>query len=577
MEIPGQCRMSGRRGQASLGWAARWAGGVLCGGALLALGACTTTMTPPTPPDAKDRVAGISYEAGLGYLDKARTTMQANVDSVDQLDRATRIGVGVGVGGAGIAAAFRGPADAVLGFLTLGGLSYTLNQGAVPTAQAAVYSAGLDNLLCIEQAARRTHRETAYTRSALAIKLPRLEGARNQLRADIASAKAQAGAAPELQALIPKAETALSVADALISEVASFQLARTIGDEIYAGVNLTVAAVNRELRRQTPDINAIAQSDSILKSFVGAHSQLLPKSAAAKGAIDDAKVALTQSARADRRVARWVDILTADLSALEGVITDTQANLPAKDTASGEAIASCQMGDKAVSLDVTGPIRLTPGGEAFNLRAMGNKPLTPGWRGTVPSATQMVVSQPVDGMFSFAAPKDAQPKTYVLYIHQQAPAKDSADIEVIVGDAPAAKGAANGAAKGGVDKGASAGDAKAGGAGTPVPPPPKTLGAQFIADRRMLNLGAAVTATSDPAWQTRVNDMDRCVGISPSTGQVTPRLRAELAKREPVKTSACPAPLVPGAAPSPAPVPVPAPAPIPQPQPDAAPAPKSNP
>jgi hypothetical protein len=575
MKIPRQCWTLGRMEQADSRVTARLAAWVLCGGALLTLGACTTTMTPPKPPEVKVRAEGIPYEEGLRYLDTARTTMQTNVESIDQLDRATRIGVGVGVGGAGIAAAFRGPADAVLGFLTLGGLSYTLNQGAVPTAQAAVYSAGLDNLLCIEQAAQRTHGETAYARSALAIKLPRLEGARNQLRADIERATVQAGAAPELRTLIPKAQTPLLVADALIVEVANFRLDRTIGNEIYAGVNLTVAAVNRELRRQTPDINAIAQSDSILKSFVGSHSQLLPKSATTKDAIGDAKVALTQSARADSRVAQWVDTLTADLSALEDAINDTQASLPVKVTASSEAIAACQMGDKAVALDTAGPIRLTPGGEAFNLRAIGNKPLTSGWRGPVPSATQMVVSQPVDGLFSLAAPKDAQPKTYVLYIHQQAPAKDSADIEIIVGDAPAA----NGAAKGAVDKGAKAGDAKAGTTGALIPPPPKPLGAQFIADRSMLNVGAAVTAMSDPAWQTRVNDMDRCVGISPSTGQVTPRLRAELAKREPVKTSACPVLLVPSPAPNAAPVPAPAPAPIPQPQaqPNAAPVPKSNP
>jgi hypothetical protein len=554
MDIPQQCRTPLRGSEAGWRGAVRMAGA----GVLLALGACTTFVVPPPRPSVETRATkGITYQDGLKYLEDARTNIQAGLDTVDQLDRATRAGVAVGVGGAGIAAAFHGSANTVLGLLTLGGLSYSLNQASPPPIQARIYIAGLRNLSCIEQTAARVHDETASARDALKAQLPLLKQAVDTLTAHVNQARKKAGNDPALAQMVSQADAAIEASNRLIKALQQFLADSNVGREIYAAVDDTVSRVNLQLRDQAPSIDKIAKLGADVQGFVNSHAQLTANSEKARSVIGSAAAQATTQAGHDP----WVDVLRDDLIALRAVFERAQASLPAEGLRGAETIASCKAvvpGEEPVTVELSEPIILYPGGAAFQFRVNGITPMTLEWSGTVPPATEISTSGPSNGgVMSLAAPAGAKPANYRLYIQQKTPDKRSPLVEVKVMAAPALTAPTNariGASRQGTSQ---------------------AVGQRFSADRQMLGLPTSVTATSNSLWTGRVKKLDNCFNLPPSNGQISSALRAALTKHQPVNSAGdCPSPLVAaGVPPNPAPAvplnppanPAPNVAPIPKP------------
>ena len=485
----------------------------------LTLCGCTVLVKPPPEPSIQSRVAVLSYAEGLAYLDNARTNMRQGLAKIDELDKATRIGVGAGVGGAGIATLFRAPTDAILGLLTLGGMGYSMNQLSTPAVQATVYAAGLDNLGCIEQTAARVHQEFAYPRSELERQLPILMNATAALATQMATARATPKPTPLLGNLISQSETALGTARQVVDGIQRFLGATNVGPEIYAGTSRTVDAVNAQLRAQAPDLNAIASSGTVFSNFVNSHRQLAAQAAAVQ--TKGVTTTITQGAQDGDSAAN--ELLKA-LKNLQAVVVQAQLGLPTRYTG-GEAILSCKTatpGDLPVTIDQAGPIELVAGGEAFNLTTAGSPPLSVGFEGYAPSATQLIVSQPARNVVSVAAPQGAMPRSYTLYVQQSTPReRRSAGIEIRVVAAPA----------------------------TSLATPPKVLASpadqkdlqDFLADRRLLGLGENVKSRSSTDWTDRVKKLENCFKL-PLTGKVTAKLREGLAASTPVQNGDCPAP-----------------------------------
>jgi hypothetical protein len=483
-----------------------------CALAATALGGCTVLMTAPERPTAAQRVQGLSFSEALAYLDRARTSMRQGLSQVDQWDAVSRGAVGVGIGGAAIAALARGSSDAVLGLLTLAGTGYSINQTSGFPVQAAIFNAGLDTLECIERTGYRVNRDTATARRSLQELQPRLNKAVNQLAADLAEAKRRNSIPADV---VARAERALAAARDLQKAIGDFLRASDAGAEMYFAVNKTVEAVNRQLRAHAPNVDEIAKAGSMLTGFVSANANIASGAAKSRTAV----TAASQSAASE---------ILADMEALDRVVQEVQMVLPAPSSIA-EPVSSCQSllpGQGVFTVTPSGPIELAAGGEAYDLSVESDLlPLYYGFHGTVPSAQQLVVSHPSDRIFSLAAPAGAKEGGYKFYIYQK-DGRKLPDIDVVVA-------------------GGKKTNSNPGGAKDRSKPPKKLSLAQR---RKLLGLASDVKET-DAAWKMRVQKLENCFQLPPSDGTLGDALTMRLQGSEPVNSAGdCPKPKQPSPA-----------------------------
>jgi hypothetical protein len=485
----------------------------------VALGGCAITMVEPARPSASDLAQGLTFAQAVDYLERARANMSDSLATVDKVDGATRVAVGVGVGGAALNTLARGSADLTLGLLGLGAIGYGVAQTTSLPGQRDIYNAGLNSLDCIERTGYRVYRETSNTRVGLLDRRRALTGAIATLAQDLDEVASTHPPETAAVALEPHARSVLQSAVTLDRSLGDFLNATDVGPEIFYGVNKTVRAVNTQLHARAPSLDDIARAGTILTGFISAHTPVAASAQTTTSAA--AKVpGLGQAAHP------LADRIQRDVQRLAAVAREVQTMLPPSGFASAALLDACQAlapGQLPFRVRPEGPVRLTAGGEAYSLSVESELPVIFGFHGPQPSAQQLVVSQPSDRTFSLAAPSGAKPGDYQFYIAQRG-GRDLPDLQVtVLQSTPNATETTQKTKREGDRRG--------------------SAGLALAAKLTLLGLPSSVPSEDDVQFKDRVKKLDNCFGITPSTGAWSDKLLAALRRSEPVNSAGdCPKP-----------------------------------
>lgn len=386
-------------------------------GGLLVLSGCTTTVTQPARPTSTQRVAGISVDEGLAYLDRARTNMEDAHKMASQIDDATKLGVGVGVGGAALATLAHAHADVVLGSLIVGGTSYAVSQSTAPLTRIDILNAGLRNLTCLEESGLKVHRETGGARARLAPIRDTLSDDLARLRASLAKADDPANAGKVTADIRASAQAALVSGVDLLAAINRFIAATEVGTALYVGTSRTVDEVNAQLRAKSPDITQIAKAGTVITDFVAARTTELNAQADATSKQAGQKVGVTQSENE-----LLVEIST-HLNRLRDTIALAQATLPPQGFAEAAQLSQCQTvipGASPLLLGPAAPVTLEPGGAPYHLWVKGDLPFTVRWSGAVPPETQLASPSKLgERTIQLSAPVGAKAGTYRVFVSRE--------------------------------------------------------------------------------------------------------------------------------------------------------------
>lgn len=521
---------------------------ILCG--------CTILAVPPAHPDVTELENGLSWKRALTYLEQARISLETGQNSVDNLNTVTLGGVGVGAGSASVATLAKAHPDAVLGSLTIAGISYAVNQTASPASQALVYKAGLARLACIRTTAYQSHQATEPIRAPLKALAPELHRATRQLALDMQKARTADKPDAALIALSKRGETALTAASQLQTAISRFLSDSDISFTLYTAVDATVREVNSQLRERAPSVAIIANVGSAISGFVAVHSKLVT-------AASDAKTAsATAGAIASANHALLADQLVGDMAELQRVIDEIRLVLPTKPTVNTTSLDSCAMNlaDPDVrTVTPAGPVAIKAGGDAYSLTVeqIDSRPILHDFDGLTPTAQNLSVAPTGDGKFGFAAPPGAAANTYTVYFY----VKDGdtrkrlrPSVSVVVTQPTPGGATVNGTPTGGTvivqtdTKKDTAADVAA--------------MKEFVRRRALIGLGDAVKSEADPLWKGRVLKLNNCFGIAPADTAFGSALETALGKSSAVNAAGdCPGPKTAAAKPVVTPTPAPAPAP----------------
>lgn len=375
--------------------------------AALMLFGCTTMITRPNITSA-ERANG-DYTSARTYLYQARTTLENKRSQSEQLNSVTKIGTGVGVVGAGVTAAFRGSVDLMLGFLTGGGVSYATNQAVDPKTQTEIYSAGIANLTCVDNAA-------AIAQSAVsALGTPdELRELRNRLDIQSSALKADIVALgrPVTDTETEDAKTLITAAKSLIHGIDGVTQP-PIGILMVNDVDRTIDAVNEQLATKAPNIDVIRQVGSTLGTFTAYAAGMKAQAEAARKQVDAANVPrITTEGRrtsVEQQMAR-------DKQALRNTIAATPTTLPAPNL---KVLEQCRLqmpSDAPLGLEPDGPITLRAGGTASILLSQEDI-YRVDWVGDVPSDVDTSVGP--DNV-RFTSHADAKKHDYTFRIRGRA-------------------------------------------------------------------------------------------------------------------------------------------------------------
>lgn len=385
---------------------------------------CTTMVADPEI-GSDHRLEG-DYPSARKYLIDARTSFEDKRTQAVQLSNLTKFGTGVGIIGAGVTAVFRGSADLMLGLLTGGGISYAANQSVAPKTQIDIYSAGIANLTCIDNAA-------AIAQSAVnVLGTPgHLRTLRNRLDTQSAALKADIVALnrPDTDE-VKDAQTLVTAAQTLIRGIDSVTQP-PIGVLMVNDVDHTIDAVNEQIAAKAPSIDAIRQVGATLSTFTGTAAGLKAQADAARKQINAANVVTGMTAGAATSVEQKMD---HDKTELKKTIAETPTTLP---TANLKALEQCQMktpGDAALELEPDGPITL-PAGTAAQVVIAQDDAYSVDWIGDVPSDVDTNIGTHT---VRFTAHADAKKHNYTFRISGHSGKSSAAQSLKVEVPAPAA-------------------------------------------------------------------------------------------------------------------------------------------
>jgi hypothetical protein len=366
----------------------------------VALSACVTTVPRPEAPNGAKAQAGLTYGDGVDYVENARKNMEAKLAEIDNLEAVTKDGVGLGIAGAGTAAVFHAHEHPILTFLTLGALSYTVNQAVDPKTLAPIYNAGLDNLDCIDSAAAESNASFAGL-GQKAIEIDRLV---KQLRADIAAAVATGNT--NYNAVLAEARLAADGGETVLAQIQAYQASNPVPGAMIRATTRTVHAVNQQLRERSPSIEAIAQSGGVFSTFLNSGVGLRADAEAAANKFKKVGAAHAGDALNDR--------LATNTTALKTALESVSALLAPVNVAT---ITGCSAQFAALSpivLLTPSPIDLDAGGKAW-LQVPGDKPFYLVWA----KPDDVLTDGELQGTWLRALPS-AQTKTYKFRVRDQA-------------------------------------------------------------------------------------------------------------------------------------------------------------
>ena len=462
---------------------------------------CTTLMDEPTSPTASEFSSGLTWTKSLEYLAQAKSNMKAGQTSIDDLNKATKSAVGLGVGGAAVATMARARSDLILGLLTVGGASYSLNQASIPDVQSQIYKAGLDRLACIERVGISAHDMIGTTRDELKVQQRDLNMALAKLQADVSSA----GEEPQesiLNSRISAADKSIVSGRAVQQAVASYLAATNVAFDVYSAVDQTVRDLNDQLRLRALKIDEVAKAANAT-DFVNA--RLPSKVEATKQA-----AALGTVTPAQANHSRWVEMIAADLNTLIQVLSRIQVLLPAGGAVPAEKVNSCLVKiqpDAYVAVDPESTeIAVTAGGKAYALSIESNVgTLVSSYSGMTPNSTDLSISPTAisDGAtsVSISAPVGAKADKYTFNFRRAT--GPSTRVGPVFTVTVSAVAAAASQATGQTSKSGTQGQL-----GTAMP---------LKAQRTLIGMGQD-SKPSDPTWIMRVQKLNNCFQLSSGDG-----------------------------------------------------------
>jgi hypothetical protein len=354
-----------------------------------ALSGCVYSIDRPTTPRNALTENGPTYAEAVSYIETARGAFDLNLRDLDNLASATKAGVGLGLAGAGAAAAFQTTARPILGFLTLSAASYSANVATDPPTLADILTAGLDNLDCIESAGDKINSSFTGQKYVIALKQAELATLLNTLKSDIANAAGDATATSEVQRANDSMATGLQTLGTM-----DFYLARSpVAAEMIRATRRTIYAVNKQLRDRAPSINAIAQSGSVLSSFLNTGSEIQASAAAGAGKIQTAAAAHSGSPNVDK--------LVEDQNQLQAKLAEVSTLLV---PVSIVTVTQCQAQFAAVApLTLLNPVPVDlDAGATLVLRTVSGATGVPHWSGALP--TDVTWNVETDGLLLAAQP-----------------------------------------------------------------------------------------------------------------------------------------------------------------------------
>lgn len=383
---------------------------------------CTLLVDRPSTFSGAQRVAGITYEDGVNYLNSTYTKFHSHAKHLDKLDNGTKIGVATGVGAAGVSAVFRSGINVIVGFLSFGAANYSAHQLIDPKSVGDIFSAGISNLDCIDAAGSAAYQATAALRPTLPDFRKRLVDARDALQQDTVAA----GANSKYAAEVGTADVTIASTNKVIAAVDRFYSGSNVGEAMVAAVNATISAVNQQLRDKSPNIDAIAQSGSIFSNFIGANAGLRSQ---AQSAVQNISKAIAQGAPIDASS----DALQVRFAQHQQVLERILAIAPTMDASTLTSIASCRTqfaAEAPVTIQPSGTVTLSAGGAAVTLNVTGKAPVRVQWDGKSPSASDVPVSTNFSQV-TFTATANAKADTYTFEIIDFA-GKSSGEVQLTV-------------------------------------------------------------------------------------------------------------------------------------------------
>jgi len=404
----------------------------------LNLSACTVlTVEPPRPSVAK-LADGLTWSDAYAYLNSAKDNIKAGQSQVDQLNKASLAGVGIGAAGAAATTLARGPKDAVLGLMTIGGISYAVNQTLTPQDQSAIYKAGLDRLACVERAGYTLHRSVGSNHDLVSLKKIDLLAAAKKVAVEISEAR-RFPSDTDLATVRGRAETALLDANVVLVGTDKYLAETDVPFEVYMTVERVVLDLNDQLRQKAPKADDVAKLGTSISSFQKARSAELEAafaSAPASGASAAAIASAEFSALAKR--------LNDDTEDLKQLVNQVRSMVPTVGYATTETIRACVSTLPVQGRFIAkpnGPFRLVAGGDPHTLSIDTDATtLEHAFIGVTPSAQNLLLSNPSAGTYSLAAPQNAREASYQLFFHRRGDLQQlgpTFDINVVAAEAPA--------------------------------------------------------------------------------------------------------------------------------------------
>jgi hypothetical protein len=383
-------------------------------GPVLALSVCgcTVLMTEPTPIDTAQRKAGISYESALNHLEDARTKMKKGLNKLDHLNNVTVGGVGVGTGGAAIATLAGAHADVAMGLLTIGGVTYAVNQTSRLQTQTAIYTSGLKRLRCVDENGYRLFRATDGLRAVVLAQGIPFEAARIRLVNDVALARAKP-MSKLLEEVVAEGVKALDEASKVKKAMDDFISATDVGFEMVSAVDATVESVNAQVRANKADATEVAGAGKLAANFIAADAAAATSDGAEKGASDNKLKALGQLSHEP-----MADQIRTGIDQLRVQADAVRALLPASPIRAA-SVGSCLTDIAAVGSVTILPsatITVVPGGDTYGLNAFteDGQALVFNYSGPTPTSQQLSASSQGGSRFNVSAPSDARPGQYAI-------------------------------------------------------------------------------------------------------------------------------------------------------------------
>lgn len=200
-----------------------------------------------------------TFPTAVARLRDTHEALSRRIRSQEMISGITNLTTFVGLGGAGVSAIFKGSKDLILGLVAVGSTSSVTGGLYANAAQSAVYSNGLDAVVCIENAYGALITAQANLNSGL-------KDIDNSEKAITDYVTTHTITAEQLK----DKDDALAAADAAVAQAHHWQgqVNLKAGPQLISSLTGVITTVNNQLRSVVPDAAAFARAGSGLQNVI---------------------------------------------------------------------------------------------------------------------------------------------------------------------------------------------------------------------------------------------------------------------------------------------------------------------